>query len=90
MTIRARTPTSSTVSIKAVISLMLKAETSTRIRYRDTIATKMLMAEDPLNHLKAKKMMSPRRSMSRTSAMDISRNPKSASSMIPLYISAQR
>ena len=78
ITIRARTPTSRTVSMSAVISLMLKAETTTRMMYSDMIATNMLMAEEPLIHLNMMNMISARRSMSRMSASDNCRNPKIA------------
>ncbi len=64
--------------MSAVISLMLKAETTTRMMYSDMIATNMLMAEEPLIHLNMMNMISARRSMSRMSASDNCRNPKIA------------
>ena len=89
MTISARTPTSRTVSISAVISLMLNADTRTRIRYSDTMATKMLIADEPLSHLKARNMIRPSSRMSRMSANDICRKPNNASNMCTfLYICA--
>ena len=83
MTISASTPTSSTMSRIAVISLMLNAPTSTRMRNKETIATKILIADVPLIHLNITKMISPNRIMSRMSASDISRKPKNASGVIP-------
>ena len=90
MTISARTPTSRTMSMMAVISLMLNAPTSTLMMKSDTIATKMLMADVPFIHLNMKKMISPRSTMSRMSAKDISRKPNKASGVIPYkYIRAK-
>ena len=48
ITIRASTPTSSTMSSMASMSLMLKAETMTLMTKRDMMARNMLMADDPL------------------------------------------
>ena len=90
MTMSARTPTSSIMSMIAVMSLMLNAPVSTLIRYSDTMAMKMLIAEVPRIHLNMKNMIRPSRIMSRMSARDSSRKPRKASGVIPLYISAQR
>ena len=90
MTISASTPTSRIMSIIAVISLMLNAPTSTLIRYSETMAMKMLIAEEPLIHLNRKNMIRPSRTMSRMSAMDSSMKPKNARGVIPLYIPVQR
>jgi hypothetical protein len=78
MTISARTPTSSTVSRSVAMNFIPKAPTNIRMKYSDTMATKMLIAEDPLIHLKRMKIRIARSNMSRMSVNDISKNPKNA------------
>jgi len=86
MTMIARTPTSSTVSMIAVISLMLKADTRTRTIYRDMMAMNMLIADVPFIHLKATYMIMASRSMSSMSVKDSCRKPKMSSNISVLYI----
>ena len=73
----------------ASMSLMLNVETSTLIRYSDTMATKMLAADDPFSHLNARKITIPSRNMSRMSVKDMCMKSKTPSIIYLYYIRAK-
>ena len=85
MTIRASTPTSSTMSMMVAVSLMPSTVTANLMRYRERMATNMLHADDPHSHLNSRKIISDISSMSRTSSSESLRNPNNARAIaIPL------
>ena len=86
MTIRAMTPTSSNCPRIADISLILNAATTTLAIYSDIIATKMLIAEEPLIQRNTTYIIRATRIMSSTSINDRFRNPKIANSIAPIFI----
>ena len=66
------------VSRSVVMNFMPSALTRMRTKKSETIATKMLIAEEPLIHLNRMKIRMARSNMSRMSVNDISKNPKNA------------